>query len=93
MVLALIGVTLAALQSEACYVETAHIGDRNNTLNRAAFCVGTLIPSGGISVSEAEEILTVAALKAGLLPSEIATTLGSGLAAGMNQPRQIGGAG
>jgi RepB DNA-primase from phage plasmid len=84
---------LAALQSEACYVETARIGDRNNTLNRAAFCVGTLIPSGGISVSEAEEVLTVAALKAGLHPHEIATTLGSGLGAGMNQPRPVGAPG
>jgi hypothetical protein len=38
---------LAALQSEACYVEVARPGDRNNTLNRAAFCAGTLIPAGG----------------------------------------------
>jgi hypothetical protein len=84
---------LAALQSEACYVEIARPGERNNTLNRAAFCVGTLIPSGGISASEVEAVLTSAALKAGLHASEIATTLSSGLAAGMNQPRRIGGTG
>jgi putative DNA primase/helicase len=82
---------LAALQAEASDVELACQGERNNTLNRAAFCAGTLIQSGGISVSEVEEVLTVAALKAGLHPSEIATTLSSGLAAGMNQPRRIGG--
>jgi putative DNA primase/helicase len=82
---------LAALQSEACYVETARAGERNIALNRAAFCVGTLIPSGGISVSDVEEVLINAALKAGLPPSEIATTLSSGLSAGMNQPRRIGG--
>ena len=72
-------------------MEVARPGDRNNTLNRAAFCAGTLIPAGGISVSEVEEILTAAALKAGLPPSEIATTLSSGLSAGMNRPRRIGG--
>jgi putative DNA primase/helicase len=83
---------LAALQSEACYVEIARPGERNNALNRAAFCVGTLIPGGGISASEVEAVLTSAALKAGLHPSEIATTLGSGISAGMTQPRRIGGA-
>jgi putative DNA primase/helicase len=82
---------LAALQSEACYVEVARPGERNNALNRAAFCAGTLIPGGGISASEVEAVLTSAALKAGLPPSEIATTLSSGLSAGMNRPRRIGG--
>ena len=57
---------VAALEFEACYVETARPGERNNTLNRAAFCVATLIPGGAISESEVEEILTAAALKAGL---------------------------
>jgi putative DNA primase/helicase len=74
-------------------VETARPGERNNTLNRAAFCVATLIPGGGISVSEVEEVLTSTALKAGLHPSEIATTLGSGLSAGMNEARRIEGTG
>jgi hypothetical protein len=48
---------LAALQSEACYVEIARPGERNNALNRAAFCAGTLIPGGGISASEVEAVL------------------------------------
>jgi putative DNA primase/helicase len=82
---------LAALQSEACYVEIARPGERNNALNKAAFSLGTLIPRGGIFVSEVEAVLTNAALKAGLHPSEIATTLGSGLSAGMNEPRRNGG--
>jgi hypothetical protein len=84
---------LAALQSEACYVEIAQAGERNNTLNRAAFSLGTLIPLGGISVSEVEAVLTSAALKAGLHPHEIATTLDSGLGAGMNEPRPVGAPG
>jgi hypothetical protein len=66
-------------------VEVACHGERNYALNQAAFCVWTLIPSGGITVSEAEAVLTSAALKAGLHPSEIATTLGSGISAGMNE--------
>jgi hypothetical protein len=74
-------------------VEVARAGERNNTLNRAAFCVGTLIPNGGISVSEVEAVLTSAALNAGLHPGEIATTLGSGIRAGMSEPRRIGGTG
>ncbi|TPV99388.1 MAG: hypothetical protein USCAAHI_01173 [Beijerinckiaceae bacterium] len=81
---------LAALQAEASDVEVACQGERNNTLNRAAFSLGTLIPLGGISVSEVEAVLTSAALKAGLHPHEIATTLDSGLGAGMNEPRPVG---
>lgn len=84
---------LAALQAEASDVEVACQGERNNTLNRAAFSLGTLIPLGGISVSEVEAVLTSAALKAGLHPSEIATTLDSGLGAGMNEPRPVGAPG
>jgi hypothetical protein len=60
---------------------------------RAAFSLGTLIPLGGISVSEVEAVLTSAALKAGLHPHEIATTLDSGLGAGMNEPRPVGAPG
>jgi putative DNA primase/helicase len=81
---------LAALESEACYVETARVGERNHALNRAAFCAGTLIPNGGISASEAEDVLTSAALKTGLHPREIAMTLKSGISAGLSQPRRIG---
>ena len=84
---------LAALQTEASDVEVACQGERNNTLNRAAFSLGTLIPLGGISVSEVEAVLTSAALKAGLHPHEIATTLDSGLGAGMNEPRPVGAPG
>jgi hypothetical protein len=77
---------LAALESEACYVETARAGTEHRAQPGRFLC-------GGISVSEVEEVLTVAALKAGLPPSEIATTLSSALSAGMNQPRGIGATG
>ena len=74
-------------------MEVACQGERNNTLNRAAFSLGTLVPLCGISVSEVEAVLTSAALKAGLHPSEIATTLDSGLGAGMNEPCPVGAPG
>ncbi len=84
---------LAALEKEACYVEVARHGERNHTLNKAAFSLGTLVGHGGISVSEVENVLTSAALNAGLRSTEIATTIKSGLSAGMANPRRNGTAG
>lgn len=79
---------LAALDAEAAKVASAGEGDRNNALNTAAFCLGTIIPNGGISDSEVEGVLTDAALRAGLRPHEIATTLKSEITAGMRNPRR-----
>lgn len=81
---------LAALEKEACYVEVARHGERNATLNRAAFATGTLVERGGISAAEIENVLTGAALNAGLHANEIATTIKSELSAGMANPRRIG---
>ena len=75
------------LEREAQAVASAVEGNRNHTLNNAAFKIGTLLGKGGTTASEAEAVLTDAALLAGLRHSEIGPTIRSGFDAGMDNPR------
>ncbi|WP_415519298.1 MAG: bifunctional DNA primase/polymerase [Desulfovibrio aminophilus] len=77
-----------ALESECGKVALAPQGSRNATLNTAAFNIGQLVAGGEIDRSEAEGALLHAALRAGLSEAEAGKTLGSGLAAGEQEPRK-----
>jgi hypothetical protein len=84
---------MTALARETARVESAPVGTRNDTLNRAAYNLGTLVGSGMLEQAEVESELTRAALAAGLDARETASTLRSGLTAGITHPRQINGLG
>lgn len=79
----------AALQGELDAIATAPEGTRNETLNRAAFNLGTLIAAAGEQADDVAAILAAAAAQAGLEDWEATGTIRSGLTAGMDQPRSI----
>lgn len=80
---------LAALDAECAAVRTAPVGARNNTLNRAAFKLGQLVGSGKLRRETVEAHLLDAA--AALIDSDgentVVRTIASGLAAGIQNPR------
>ncbi|HTJ70870.1 MAG TPA: bifunctional DNA primase/polymerase [Actinospica sp.] len=82
-----------ALEREIARVESARIGTRNDTLNRAAYSLGTLVGSGLLDRAEVEAELGRAARAAGLEEREVASTLRSGLTAGIARPRRLVGVG
>lgn len=77
-----------ALELEAARVCNAPNFQRNATLNRAAFRIGQLVPICGLDAHQAAEVLTNAALEAGLEQAEITATINSGLTSGTKRPRQ-----
>ena len=81
-----------ALDREAERVKTAPPGQRNDTLNRAAFNLGQLVASGHLTDSDVTDTLTDAARHAKLTETEIARTIASGLSAGQRNPRTHRGA-
>lgn len=80
---------IAALRKSAERVAQAPAGERNNSLNGAAYSLGRLAGAGHIQPDIIAEELARAALAAGLTMPEIQRTITSGLAAGMANPRQI----
>lgn len=78
---------IRAIQLEADLVRRAPVGQRNDTLNRAAFQLGTLAESGGVNLSTVVASLVEAALASGLTDREIRGTIKSGLRAGLSKPR------
>ncbi len=78
-----------ALRLELNAVYSATPGGRNDTLNKAAFNLGTLIGGGYLDRQHVEESLRQAALAAGLEAEEVDKTIRSGIGSGMQQPRQI----
>lgn len=82
----------SALERELTRVAAARVGTRNDTLNRAAYSLGTLVGSGLLERAEVEIELTRAARSAGLDARETAATLRSGLTAGIARPRRLVGA-
>lgn len=79
--------TARALRGEIDRVLAAKEGQRNHTLNVAAFAVGTLVGAGVLPKHLAEDELTSAALSIGLEPDEVEATVHSGLQAGIRRPR------
>jgi hypothetical protein len=79
--------TRKVVQEECDAITYAPEGDQNNTINTAAFNLGTLVGAGALSESEARGHLFAAA-RAGNHPEGRALpTIESGLRAGMAQPR------
>lgn len=60
-------------------MESARSGERNDTLNRAAYSLGELVRNGVLPRHEVYSILEPAALRAGLPQREIGATIASGL--------------
>jgi hypothetical protein len=81
----------AALSAECAAVRTAPSGQRNATLNRAAFKMGQLVADHKLSLSEVEQQLKAAAdaLVGADGENTVIRTIRSGLEAGLNNPRGI----
>jgi hypothetical protein len=79
----------AAVEAETARVRMAGEGQRNHSLNQAAFSLGQLVGAGWIEGAEVEGLLTNAAHEAGLKQPEIRKTIRSGLTAGQREPRQL----
>lgn len=77
----------AALEAEAGKVAVASKGQRNATLNAAAFNLGQLVAGGQVDRAAAEDALAHAAARAGLPEEEARKTIASGFGAGELQPR------
>jgi hypothetical protein len=78
---------LAALREETRRVAAAREGTRNDTLNRAAFCLGQLIAAQLLPPLPVMTALADAAAAAGLPEDEARRTIRSGIAAGTKKPR------
>lgn len=77
----------AVVRREIEAVAAAVEGTRNDTLNRAAFNVGTLVAGGEIAASEAASAIQSAAVGAGLSESEARATIASAFRAAAQSPR------
>jgi putative DNA primase/helicase len=80
---------VAALRREVDRVGKAPKHQRNDTLNRAAFKLGQLVPYRILNSQTVAEELTKAARDIGLDESEIEPTIASGLNAGRQHPRRL----
>ncbi len=79
----------AALMRELAAVRNAPNGHRNDTLNRAAFALGTIIAAGELDAAQVKADLLDAATAADLPEDEARRTLENGLQAGSKKPRQL----
>jgi len=79
----------AALDGELDALRTAPEGERNNTLNTAAFSLGTLIGGGHLDRQQVEDSLRAVAASIGLDSRETEATIRSGIESGIRQPRQV----
>lgn len=80
------GYAQAALEAECRDVALAANGQRNHTLNRAAFNLGQLVPHV-LDEHSVTAALTEAARHTGLSHQEIRVTITSGIRAGSRKPR------
>ena len=79
----------AALRRELDRLGKAPKHQRNDTLNRAAFKLGQLIPYGILDIAVITRDLAAVAAAIGLDESEIEPTIASGLKAGGQYPRRL----
>lgn len=77
----------AALTREAATVGGTTEGERNDTLNRAAFALGQLIHAGHLTTAHVRDTLTEAGQRCGLTLTETERTIASGLRAAEGKPR------
>lgn len=80
---------IAALDREAENVRRAVEGERQVTLNRAAFNLGQLVATGALDRVTVENVLWTAATSCGLPEGEIDATIRHGLDDGAKQRREI----
>jgi len=80
------------LAHECQRVETAPEGTRNNALNAAAFSLGKVCATRALDANDVEVHLKAVALAAGLEPREIASTIASGMGAGLKAAQWRSGA-
>jgi hypothetical protein len=79
----------AALEQEVGRVAIAPVGERNHTLNRAAFAIGQLIAGRAIEdAAGAVQALLNIGRAVGLGHEEVVATVRSGIEAGFRQPRR-----
>jgi hypothetical protein len=71
----------AAIEAECMAVANATEGERNNTLNRAAFALGRFVAEGQADPVAVHDALSMAARAAGLSEREIHLTIRSGFKA------------
>ncbi|MFC4034573.1 DUF3987 domain-containing protein [Streptomyces polygonati] len=79
--------TRKAVQAECDAIVGALDGMQNDTINRAAFNLGTLVGAGALSESEARETLLSAAIAGNHPEGRARPTIESGLRKGIMQPR------
>lgn len=79
----------AAIENEVGKVASASKGERNNTLNEAAFSLGQLVGANWIDENQIFDQLLDAAISVGLGLDEAKKTIVSGLKAGKNKPRPL----
>jgi hypothetical protein len=77
------------LEAECGRLALAPEGQRNHTLNAAAFALGQLVASGALSADEVIVSLVEVARRIGLRDTEIERTVESGLNAGLRSPRGV----
>ncbi len=82
----------AALAAEVRRVQQSTEGNRNDTLNRAAFALGQIVGAGALDREQVRLALKAAAAVCGLTEAEIDQTIDSGIVAGMKEPRDIAAA-
>ncbi|MBE1467434.1 bifunctional DNA primase/polymerase [Kibdelosporangium phytohabitans] len=78
----------AALLGELDRVLSAQVGERNDTLNVAAFALGQLAADGLVYTDTASAALLRAGLHIGLSYQECVRTIRSGMDSGMRKPRR-----
>ena len=76
-----------ALRDELSNLRATSEGQRNDALNKAAFNLGQIVAGGALDQADVRARLTAAAGGIGLCANEIAATIQSGLAAGLQTPR------
>ena len=78
-----------AMRLELNAIHQAPQGTRNDTLNRSAFSLGTLIGGGYLDRGDVERALLDAAGSVGLGQHEAEATIRSGIESGLQHPRQV----
>ena len=76
-----------ALAGEIDRVQRADEGQRNQTLNRAAFVLGQIVAADHLDHDDVSDLLCRAGVASGLGEREVRTTVASGLTAGARRPR------
>ncbi|WP_435272196.1 bifunctional DNA primase/polymerase [Streptomyces parvulus] len=82
------GYAASALRGELQNVLDAEPGTRNDTLNQAAYSLGTLVGAGRLDSRTAIEGLVAAGEAIGLGQREVQKTVTSGVSAGLRNPRR-----